>query len=70
LEQYEYAPPIILGNRDYVVDAAELILVWDHSSAERSLEISTEREAFLFRELVRFLYEEDPVGGHRAALIP
>ncbi|NKE37470.1 hypothetical protein GWG54_16975 [Natronococcus sp. JC468] len=54
---------LVWTNFDQLVDAAESILARDHGSAEQSLEIPTEREAFLLRELVRFLYEEDLVSG-------
>ena len=54
---------VVWTNFDRLVDAAESILARDHGSAEQSLEIPTEREAFLLRELVRFLYGEDLVSG-------
>jgi len=54
---------VVWTNFDRIVNAAESILARDHGTAEQSLEIPTEREAFLLRELVRFLYEEDLVSG-------
>jgi hypothetical protein len=54
---------LVWTNFDQLVDPAESILARDHGSAEQSLEIATEREAFLLRELVRFLYEGDLVSG-------
>lgn len=54
---------VVWTNFDRVVDAAESILARDHGNTEQSLEVPTEREAFLLRELVRFLYAEDLVSG-------
>ena len=58
---------LVWTNFDQLVYAAESILARDHGSAEQSLEIPTVREAFLLRELVRFLYEEDLVVVARIA---
>lgn len=50
---------VVWASFDDVVDAAESILARDQSNTEQSLAVPTEREAFLLRELVRFLYEEE-----------
>ncbi|WP_247003852.1 hypothetical protein [Halosolutus gelatinilyticus] len=50
---------VVWASFDDVVDAVESLLARDPSSTEQSLAVPTEREAFLLRELVRFLYEEE-----------
>lgn len=50
---------MVWTNFDDVVDAVESILARDPGSTEQSLTVPTEREAFLLRELVRFLYEDE-----------
>jgi len=50
---------VVWANFDNIVDAVESILARDPGNTEQSLAVPTEREAFLLRELVRFLYEEE-----------
>ncbi|WP_254862267.1 hypothetical protein [Halovivax gelatinilyticus] len=49
---------VVWANFDNVVNAVESILARDPGSTEQSFAVPTEREAFLLRELVRFLYED------------
>ena len=50
-------------NFDSVITAIEGVLERDAGSAEQTASVPTEREAFLLRELVRFLYDEELVSG-------
>ena len=50
---------LVWANFDDVIDAVESILARDPGSTEQSFAVPTEREAFLLRELVRFLYEDE-----------
>jgi len=54
---------IVWVNFDSLVDTVETVLERDVRSAEASMSVPTEREAFLLRELVRFIYDEDLVSG-------
>ncbi|MEY7848283.1 hypothetical protein AB7C87_03670 [Natrarchaeobius sp. A-rgal3] len=54
---------VVWTSFDGVVDAAESILDRNRGNTEQSLAVPTEREAFLLREMVRFLYEEELVSG-------
>lgn len=54
---------IVWANFDSLVDTIETILERDVGSAEASMSVPTEREAFLIRELIRFIYDEDLVSG-------
>lgn len=54
---------MVWADFDDIVDAAESILSRDQGNTEQSLAVPTEREAFLLRELVRSLYEEELVSG-------
>lgn len=54
---------IVWANFDTLVDTIETILDRDVGSAEASMSLPTEREAFLLRELIRFLYDEELVSG-------
>lgn len=54
---------IVWANFDTLVDTIETILDRDVGGAEASMSVPTEREAFLLRELVRFLYDEELVSG-------
>lgn len=54
---------VVWANFDTLVDTIETILDRDVGSAEASMSVPTEREAFLLRELVRFLYDEELVSG-------
>lgn len=50
-------------NFDSLVDTIETVLERDVGSVEASMSVPTEREAFLLRELVRFIYDEELVSG-------
>lgn len=54
---------IIWINFDTLVDSIEAILERDIAVTEEVSAVPTEREAFLLRELVRFLYDEELVSG-------
>lgn len=54
---------IVWANFDSLIDTIETVLGRDRGSAEASMSVPTEREAFLLRELSRFLYGEDLVSG-------
>ncbi|ELZ12523.1 hypothetical protein C479_03982 [Halovivax asiaticus JCM 14624] len=47
------------ANFDDVIDAVELKPARDPGSTEQSFAVPTEREAFLLREPVRFLYYDE-----------
>lgn len=54
---------IVWASFDSLIDTIETVLERDVGSAEASMSVPTEREAFLLRELSRFLYDEDLVSG-------
>ncbi|WP_158855030.1 hypothetical protein [Halorhabdus sp. CUG00001] len=54
---------IVWANFDSLIDTIETVLERDVGNAEASMSVPTEREAFLLRELSRFLYDEDLVSG-------
>jgi hypothetical protein len=54
---------VVWANFDAITDAIEGVLARNVGSAEASLSVPTEREAFLLRELSRFLYDEYLVSG-------
>jgi hypothetical protein len=54
---------IVWANFDSLIDTIETVLERDMGNAEASMSVPTEREAFLLRELSRFLYDEDLVSG-------
>ena len=54
---------VVWATFDTLVDTIETILDRDVGSAEASMSVPTEREVFLLRELVRFLYDEELVSG-------
>lgn len=54
---------VVWVNFDSLVDNIETILQRSVGSAEASMSVPTEREAFLLRELVRFIYDEELVSG-------
>lgn len=54
---------IVWANFDALIDTIETVLERDVGTAEASMSVPTEREAFLLRELSRFLYDEDLVSG-------
>lgn len=54
---------IVWANFDNLTDTIETVLERDIGNAEASMSVPTEREAFLLRELSRFLYDEDLVSG-------
>lgn len=54
---------IVWTNFDALIDTIETVLERDIGNAEASMSVPTEREAFLLRELSRFLYDEDLVSG-------
>ena len=54
---------IVWVNFDGLIDTIEMVLKRDVGNAEASMSVPTEREAFLLRELSRFLYDEDLVSG-------
>lgn len=54
---------IVWVNFDSLVDTIETVLERDVGNAEASMSVPTEREAFLLRELVRFIYDENLVSG-------
>ncbi|EMA41424.1 hypothetical protein [Halococcus hamelinensis] len=54
---------LVWVNFDALVDAVESLLERVRGNTETSTVIPTEREAFLLRELVRFIYDEDLTGG-------
>ncbi len=54
---------VVWVNFDTLVDTVETVLDRDVGTAEMSMSVPTEREAFLLRELTRFIYDEDLVGG-------
>ena len=56
-------PRVVWTNFDSLVDALEAILQRDIGATEEAVAIPTERESFLLRELVRFIYDEDLVSG-------
>jgi len=54
---------LVWANFSQLVDAIESILDRDTGTTEETVAVPTEREAFLLRELVRFIYDEDLVSG-------
>ncbi|MBX0297067.1 hypothetical protein EGH23_19500 [Halomicroarcula sp. F27] len=54
---------IVWTNFDMLIDTIETVLERDVGTVEASMSVPTEREAFLLRELSRFLYDEDLVSG-------
>lgn len=50
---------VVWASFDDIINAVESLLARDPGSTEQSLAVLTEREAFLLRELIRFLYEEE-----------
>ncbi|MFC6723451.1 hypothetical protein ACFQE1_03405 [Halobium palmae] len=54
---------LVWANFSSLVDAIESLLDRDLGTTEDVVAIPTEREAFLLRELVRFIYDEDFVSG-------
>ncbi|MFC6724272.1 hypothetical protein ACFQE1_07775 [Halobium palmae] len=54
---------LVWANFSSLVDAIESLLDRDLGTTEDVVAIPTEREAFLLRELVRFIYDEDLVSG-------
>lgn len=54
---------IVWASFDTLVGSVESLLERDVGSAEASMYVPTEREAFLLRELVRFIYDESLVSG-------
>lgn len=54
---------IVWASFDSLIDTIETVLERDVGNAEASMSVPTEREAFLLRELSRFLYDEDLVSG-------
>lgn len=54
---------LVWTNFDSLVDALEAILQRDVGTTEEAVAIPTERESFLLRELVRFIYDEELVSG-------
>lgn len=54
---------LVWVNFDALVDAVESLLERVRGNTETSTVVPTEREAFLLRELVRFIYDEDLTGG-------
>lgn len=54
---------IVWVSFDSLVDTIETILERSVGSVEASMSVPTEREAFLLRELVRFIYDEELVSG-------
>lgn len=54
---------IVWANFDALIDTIETVLDRDVGSTEASMSVPTEREAFLLRELSRFLYDEELVRG-------
>lgn len=54
---------IVWANFNTLIDAIETVLERDVGNTEAGTSVPTEREAFLLRELSRFLYDEDLVSG-------
>ena len=54
---------IVWANFDSLIDTIETVLDRDVGNAKASMSVPTEREAFLLRELSRFIYDEDLVSG-------
>ena len=54
---------IVWASFDKLVGSIESLLERDTGTAEASMYVPTEREAFLLRELVRFIYDETLVSG-------
>lgn len=54
---------IVWADFDTLIDTIETVLERNAGNAEATLSVPTEREAFLLRELSRFLYAEDLVSG-------
>jgi hypothetical protein len=54
---------IVWANFDSLIDTIETVFERDVGNAEASMSVHTEREAFLLRELSRFLYDENLVSG-------
>lgn len=54
---------IVWVSFDSLVDTIETVLERNVGNAEASMSVPTEREAFLLRELVRFIYDENLVSG-------
>ncbi|WP_245545398.1 hypothetical protein [Halomicrobium katesii] len=54
---------LVWANFDTLVGILESVLGRDVGSAEASMYVPTEREAFLLRELMRFIYDENLVSG-------
>ncbi|WP_224332191.1 hypothetical protein [Haloprofundus halobius] len=54
---------IVWANFDDIVDAVEAVLDRDIGTTDEMMTVPTEREAFLLRELVRFIYDEGLTSG-------
>ena len=54
---------LVWASFDTLVGTLESVLERDVGSAEASMYVPTEREAFLLRELMRFIYDEELVSG-------
>jgi hypothetical protein len=54
---------IVWANFDSLINTIETVLERDVGNAEASMSVPTEGEAFLLRELSRFLYDEDLISG-------
>lgn len=54
---------LVWASFDTLVNTIESILGRDFGNAEPSMHVPTEHEAFLLRELVRFIYDEELVSG-------
>jgi len=54
---------LVWASFDTLVGTVESVLERDVGSAEASMYVPTEREAFLLRELTRFVYDEELVSG-------
>lgn len=54
---------VVWTSFDSLVDTIESVLDRDVGDTEASMSVPTEREAFLLRELNRFIYDEDLVSG-------
>jgi hypothetical protein len=53
----------VWANFDSLIDTIETVLERDVGNAKVSMSVPTGREAFLLRELSRFLYDENLVSG-------
>ena len=54
---------LVWVNFDALVDTIESVIDRTNGGTETSITVPTERESFLLRELVRFIYDEDLTGG-------